>query len=474
MALWDLGRDRLVFRQKVHEGPVADVKFSPDGGMMASAGSDGIRVRRVARPDDVVLNLPTQPGELDAPKPGEPAFVRPVGFACLAFTPDGSRIVGGSSHDTTLFIWRISDGRLLKTIPYAHGRPGTGSVRDPDVNIIAVTPDGRLIMSIGSTTKRIEETKLKIAPTKNPEMREVRFWDIQTGHRVADYRGDEECGSGDWITHEVGFIVFYEAGTGRTVREIRRKEKPIGWAVLAPDGRMLVVGSAGSRGGTQFLGIESETGQTRWTNPPEDQTAGFYPVVGFRFVSNSPWFLAALRDGNVIRLNGLTGHEQRRFLAYWRTPQQKNAGRPSDPSMHQATFSPDGRTLVSTYNERLYLRDVESGTMRRESRRQDPKGCDLALAPDGRTLATSEDTIRIFDIESGQQVLALEPDAGRANVMAFSPDSKRLYTGSVRSGIIWDVRRGQGAAKANELGPVEGGSDDHLRSIVFVESLIYS
>ena len=612
IALWDLGRDRLVFRQKVHEGPVADVKFSPDGGMMASAGSDGIRVRRVARPEDVVLSLPTQPGELDAPKPGEPALVGPAGFACLAFTPDGSRIVGGSSYDTTLFIWRITDGRLLQAIPHAHGRPGTGSVRDPDVKVVAVTPDGRRIMSIGSTTKRIEETKLKIAPTKNPEMREVRFWDIQTGQRVADYRGDEECGAGygalsrdgrhvavsdvtwlrifdaatgqpertielpgsghggvpafspdgtlvatpneiaielfevstgrralgdpstqaryaacaawspagdrivtghrdgfvrvwdattgkllwhrlvappidpivrnpwansvgfspdgklvfaaahrmDWITHEVGFIVFYEAGTGRTVREIRRKER-LGWATLAPDGRMLVVESplVAGMGTWHFLGIESETGQTRWSNPPEDQTAGFYPVVGIRFVSNSPWFLAALRDGNVIRLNGLTGHEQRRFVADWRNPQQKNAGRPSDRSINQATFSPDGRTLVSTFRERLFVWDVESGTMRREIRQPDPMGCDLALAPDGRTLATSpagdpgEDTIRVFDLESGQQVLALEPDAGRANAMAFSPDSKRLYTGSVRSGTIWDVRPGRGDARAGPSPP---------------------
>jgi WD40 repeat protein len=261
----------------------------------------------------------------------------------------------------------------------------------------------------------------------------------------------------DWITHEVGFIVFYEAGTGRTVREIRGKEKPTRWAALAPDGRMLVVGSDGSGGATQFLGIESETGRTRWTNPPEDQPAGFDRVVGFRFVSNSPWFLAALRDGNVIRLNGLTGHEERRFLAGWRTPQQKNAGRPSDPRMHQGTFSPDGRTLVSSHNEWLYVWDVESGTMRRQIRRRYPHGCSVALAPDGRTLATSdinlvgdpgEDTIRIFDIESGQQVLALEPDAGRADVMAFSPDSERLYTGSVRSGIIWDVRPGRGDARA--------------------------
>lgn len=235
----------------------------------------------------------------------------------------------------------------------------------------------------------------------------------------------------DWVTHDVGFVVFYEAGIGRTVREIRRKER-LGWATLAPDGRMLVVESplVAGMGTSHFSGIESETGQTRWSNPPEDQTAGFYPVVGMRSVSNSHWFLAALRDGTVIRLNGLTGHEQRRFVADWRNPQQENAGRPSDRSLHQATFSPDGRTLVSTFNERLFVWDVESGTMRREIRRQDPKVCDLTLAPDGRTLATSDDTIRIFDIESGQQVLALEPDAGRANVMAFSPDGKRLYTGS--------------------------------------------
>ncbi len=605
IGLWDLGRDRLLFRQKVHEGPVADVEFSPDGGMIASAGSDGIRVRRVARPQDVVLSLARQPAELEAPKPNDPAFFHPAGFACLAFTPDGSRIVGGSSFDTTLFIWRITDGRLLKTIPFAHGRPGTGSVRHPDVKVVAVTPDGRRIMSIGSTTKRIDQTKLKIAPTQNPEMREVRFWDIQTGQRVADYQGAEECGAGfgalsrdgrhvavsdvtwlrildaatgqpertielpgsghgglpafspdgtlvaapnenaielfevstgrrlhddpstqaryancaawspagdrivtghnngfvrlwdattgkllwhklvappigplvrnpwtnsvgfspdgklvfatahrvDWITQEIGFIVFYEAGTGRTVREIRRNEKPLGWATPAPDGRMLVSSWVGMAGMSHFLGIESNTGQTRWTYPPADQTAGFYPVVGIRFVSNSHWFLAAIVDGNVMRLNGLTGHEQRRFLADWRTPEQKNAGRPSVPTMHQAAFSPDGRTLVSTFSERLFVWDVESGTMRREIRRQDPMYCDLALAPDGRTLATSDDTIRIFDIESGQQVLALEPDAGRANVMAFSPDSKRLYTASVRSGIIWDVRPGRGHARANPSPP---------------------
>ena len=39
VALWDLEGDRLLFRAKVHHGPVSDVKFSPDGDMIASAGA---------------------------------------------------------------------------------------------------------------------------------------------------------------------------------------------------------------------------------------------------------------------------------------------------------------------------------------------------------------------------------------------------------------------------------------------------
>ena len=336
--------------------------FSPDGTLVATPNEIAIELFEVSTGRRLLDDPSTQ--------------ARYV--ACAAWSPAGDRIVTGH-NDGFVRVWDATTGKLLWHKLVAP--PIDPIVRNPWANSVGFSPDGKLVFA--------------------------------AAHRM------------DWVTHEVGFVVFYEAGTGRTVREIRRKER-LGWATLAPDGRMLVVESPLVAGGgtSHFSGIESETGQTRWSNPPEDQTAGFYPVVGIRFVSNSHWFLAALRDGNVIRLNGLTGHEQRRFVADWRNPQQKNAGRPSDRSIRQATFSPDGRTLVSTFRERLFVWDVESGTMRREIRRQDPKDCDLALAPDGRTLATSEDTIRIFDIESGQQVLALEPDAGRANVMAFSPDSK--------------------------------------------------
>ena len=169
-----------------------------------------------------------------------------------------------------------------------------------------------------------------------------------------------------------------------------------------------------------------------------------------QFEGNSPWFEAALRDGNVIRFNALTGHEQRRFLAEWRTPEQQKAGRPREPDMWEATFSADGRTLVSSQMEWIYVWDVESGTMRREvpasaparlqphARPRRPHAGDLGHP--GYAGDLGEDTIRLYDIETGEQILTLEPGDGRASVMAFSPDGTRLFTGFDRgSGIVWDV-----------------------------------
>jgi WD40 repeat protein len=473
---------------------------------------------------------------------------------------------------------------------------------NPRLNVVAVTPDGRRIMSVGQTTEVIHRTKLKYG-SRNVTMSEVKFWDIETGERLASYRGDEDFGFGygalardgrhvavadfsllrildaatgrpvrtielpgswgkqpafspdgnlvampignavglfevatgrrrhhdastpvwylesaasspsgdrivtghhdgfvrvwdaatgklnwhkllapvisrdgwnagpafvgfsrdgqlvvaagrrdDPVKYENGIVAVYEADSGKTVREVVQKE--IRWAALAPDGRMVVVATSnGAYGDTHFIGVEIANGRTRWINPPEDQRVGFYPVAGMQFEAKRPYFTTALKGGELIRFNALTGHEQRRFLADWRTPEQQKAKRPREPDLWEAVFSLDGRTLVSCQMEWIYVWEVESGAMRRKFRHPHQHGCHLALAPDGRTLATSdlrysgdlgEDTIRFFDIETGKPVLALEPGDDRASVMVFSPDGKRLLTGFNRgSGIVWDVRRGE-------------------------------
>jgi hypothetical protein len=128
---------------------------------------------------------------------------------------------------------------------------------------------------------------------------------------------------------------------------------------------------------------------------------------------------------SMIRFNSLTRREQRRFLAEWRTPEQQKAGKPEVPETWEAAFSPDGRVLATSQLEWIYVWDVASATMRRKFRHPHGHGCKLALAPNGRTLATSdirgdihdigEDTIRLYDVESGNQTLTVEPERRARN-----------------------------------------------------------
>jgi WD40 repeat protein len=604
VALWDLTADRMLFREKLHEGEVAAVGFSPDGRLMASGGGETVCLRRAEVPSEVVREFTTRlvprPGEHLAALPAAPSPIDRNDVRCLAFSADGTRIVVGRTTGRALFVWRVSNGQLLRMIPDAHGQP-----RDFNATIasVAFLPDGRRIMSAGQATMAAEQRRGRFG-TRSMSTTEVRIWDADTGEPLESL-GRDEPGSGaaalspdgrsvaigdsnairlvdadtgrlkrrlptmsiadtiripvfsqdgrliacplmngiaifeaqsgrrlhyddgrhaggigmarwspagDRIVtgHDDGFVrawdastakllwikplapaavpsglhgapgiaafsgdgsrliaaadrdnteadrdivvAVYDAQTGGLLREIVRRGA-LRHAALTNDGRMIVIGTTqGSNHDTHFQGIERETGLTRWSSPPKEQTDGYALVAAMHFRPGSALLDLALMDGQVIRLNSLTGREVRKFLADWRSPEQRNAGRPIEPRMWNATFSADGRTLVSSLLQWIYIWDIEGGTLRRKILHPHRHHCQLALSPDGKTVATSdvwyggdygEDTIRLFDTETGEPVLTLETRDDRADVMVFSPDGKRLFAGMGRgSAIVWDVRRG--------------------------------
>ncbi len=155
---------------------------------------------------------------------------------------------------------------------------------------------------------------------------------------------------------------------------------------------VVLVASDTSPETTRVMGIEVESGRTRWINPPANPLAAFYPLAGLQFEASGPWFHAALPDGNVIRLNALTGHEQRRFRADSRRPEQQKAGPPNPRSLAAATFSGDGRTMVSSERRMALrvgrrIRDVAPEVppaapvgLQHHARPRRPHACDLSLA----------------------------------------------------------------------------------------------
>ena len=104
----------------------------------------------------------------------------------------------------------------------------------------------------------------------------------------------------------------------------------------------------------------------------------------------------------------------------------------------------------------------------------------IAFSPNGHLLATAgtDQTIRLWDAETGRDLKVLRGHLGAVHALAFSPNGKQLASGSADTSIrIWDIASGQevravtsnfGAVRALTFSSdgktlVTGGNDSSLR-----------
>lgn len=143
-----------------------------------------------------------------------------------------------------------------------------------------------------------------------------------------------------------------------------------------------------------------------------------------------------------------------------------------DPQGHSAMikdvmFTPGGRTLISVSDDKtIRLWDVETGDLIKTIRGQigdGPEGKLFAgaLAPDGKMLVVGgyiydgkNTHIRLFDIESSEQIGLLKGHTNVIHALGFSKDGRWLASGSGDKTVrIWDV------ARQKEIAKLEGHSD---------------
>jgi len=371
------------------------VAFSPDGGTLAmSSGRTLVLLDRASGQRRVL-----------------PHSAEVVG---VAFSSDG-RTVAAGGRDSVVTLWEVATSEQP-----VFENPLTGSVR------LAYSPDGKMLAAAGKDGV-------------------VKLWDARTGEArgVLREKGVEAkrlafSSDGTTIALEEygGNVEVWAVGDRKLRRSLPVKyfSNSAGSLAFSPDGRLFTL--AASTRHVQVLDAWTLEPVTQleprpdWGDGSGPSAATFSPdgrwlVVGhYAHCQATFWDTATWQRGKVLRLRGVEG---------W---------------VYALSFSPDGRVLATGCGDGvLKLWDIPSGKLRATLKGHTGDVSVVAFLPGGQVLASlSEDGVRLWDVETGQERVHL-----RGKALAVAPDGRSMVVGLGPGGVLRADRPADAVAPRSEL-----------------------
>ena len=116
-------------------------------------------------------------------------------------------------------------------------------------------------------------------------------------------------------------------------------------------------------------------------------------------------------------------------------------------SVAKASFSPDGRRIVSASEDRtVRVWDTDSGEALRVLQGHADEVFSASFSADGRRIvsASKDKTVRVWDTDSGEVLRVLQGHAGEVFSASFSPDGLRIVSASGDKTVrVWDTNSGE-------------------------------
>jgi WD40 repeat protein/serine/threonine protein kinase len=424
VKVWDArtGEELLSLKRRYgDEFPGDSVAFSQDGKCLASASFTRDNTKKAYVAGEVKV--------WDA-QTGQELLVlqRNINTLYLAFSPDGKRLAG--PDDKTVKIWEAQTGQELLALK-GHRKA---------VSSVAYSPDGKRLASAS-------------------EDQTVKVWDAQTGQELLSFKGHTRDVSSVAFSpdgkrlasaegngpNRPGEVKVWDAQTGQELLTIK------GYAhgdsvTFSPDGKRLA--SCGWNGTVKVW--DAQTDQKQRTLPGAAASS-------IADVAISP-------DGKHLALSG-SGRPGSApgVLEVWdaQTSQKIFTLQGHTATVTSAAYSHDGRRLASASEDKtVKVWDAQTGRQLFTLQRHSHPVWSVAFSSDGKRLASASGAddnlapgelpgeLKVWDAQTGQELLTIKGHPKPARSVTFSPDGKRLAgaggewskPGEVK---LWDAQTGQ-------------------------------
>jgi len=405
-----------------HIGPVYSAAFSPDGTRIVSAWDRNIKVWDSANGNELM--------DLQ----GHDKRVMSV-----AFSPDGKRIISGSK-DNTIKIWDVTACVEVMTLRGHQGAVGAW-----------YSPDGKHIVS-GSfdSTIKIWEAKSGtelmtirghdgpvFSVTWSSDGRRIvssskdgtlKVWDVATGDELLtrEYEGVISVAfspDSKWVCSSSGDgkVKVWEVATGDEVMTMHPHKDPVFCVSFSPDSKRIITGSLDH----SIKTFDATSGRELMTFLGHEA-----PVLSISFGPEGQRIVSSSMDGAVRVWNEAI---KRDYMTL--------------PSSHHAAFSPDNKRLVSAgmNDNTIKVFDVVTGTEVMTLCGHSGRVWSVAFRPDGERIVSGsfDQTIRIWDATKGVELMILRGHESRVWSVAFSPSGQRVVSGSYDGSVrVWNADKG--------------------------------
>ncbi len=405
--IWDAITREEIRTLRGQQDWIRSVAFSPDGKLVASGGRDqSIKVWDVSKGEEVAT-LPVRRGEIHS----------------VAFDPHGKHIASGN-HDKTIAIWDFASGTEVAVL----------AGHKAEVTSIVYAPDGKSLASASHDGT-------------------IRLWNTITSQGLTTLRGHAKpvlCVAYDpsgkyLVSASVNTVRIWDAVTGEELTSLRGHQDMIHSTLFSPDGKKII--SAGRDKTIKIWDIDRAKEQIVRQISPAVVYHVEYSPDGRRIAAGTNEGTIKMWDAESdMELVTLHGHEGR---------------------VNSVAFSPDGRRMASGGDDRtirIWDTATRAATLVLQSGHT-ARVKTLAFSPDGRWIASGgggpDGTIRIWDVEKGNEVMTLPPEPPSVMDISFSPDGRRLASGRSDGTVrIWDMANG------SEIRKLEGHKDWTL-SVVY-------